>query len=122
LHSGASNPLNSLLKTKLREHALTLRALSHSLRDDVTLSSEQVQSTLRAKKEQLMQDIYTIMSATLGVPPRPDVPFTWEYHNEDGKYCKWEGTPIDFYRAFTTKYPVGYLFLSLRDVGLTTFV
>lgn len=54
-----------------------------------------------------MQETYTIMTATLGVPPRPDVPFTWEYYNEEGKYCKWEGTPIDFYRAFTTKYPVG---------------
>ena len=110
------------MKTKLREHALTLRALSVSLRADATMSSEQVRATLRAKKEQLMQDIYTIMSATLGVPPRPDASFTWEYYNEDGKYCKWEGTPVEFYQAFTAKYPVGCLFLSLRDVGFTTIV
>lgn len=86
------------------------------------MSSEQVQLALRAKKEQLMQEIYTIMSATLGVPPRPDVPFTWEYYNEDGKYFKWEGTPIEFYRAFTTKYTVGRFSLSLRDVEFTTFI
>ena len=94
------------MTTKLREHALTLRALSASLRADVTLPSVQVQTTLRAKKEQLMQDIYTILTATLGVPPRPDVPFTWEYYDEAGKYSKWEGTPMEFYRAFTAKYAV----------------
>jgi bleomycin hydrolase len=122
LHSGATSPINSLLQTKLREHALTLRALSVSLRADATLSSEQVHLTLRAKKEQLMQEIYTIMSATLGVPPRPDVPFVWEYYNEDKKYCKWEGTPIEFYRAFTTKYSVGRFSLSLRDVEFITLI
>lgn len=119
MHSSASSPINTLLKTKLREHALTLRALSVSLRADATLSSEEVHATLRAKKEQLMQEIYTIMSATLGVPPRPDVPFVWEYYNEEGKYSKWEGTPIEFYRAFTTKYPVGRFALSLRDMVFT---
>lgn len=53
-----------------------------------------------------MQEIYTIMSATLGVPPKPDASFTWEYYTEDGKYAKWEGTPLQFYKAFTTKYSV----------------
>ncbi|KAG6378183.1 peptidase C1B, bleomycin hydrolase [Boletus reticuloceps] len=96
LHSGASGPINTLLKTKLREHALTLRALSVFL-------------------QQLMQEIYTVMSATLGVPPKPDVPFTWEYYNEDGKYCKWEGTPLEFYRAFTAKYPPAECFSLIND-------
>lgn len=91
---------------KLREHALTLRALSASLRADPSVSPESAISALRAKKEELMQEVYTIMSATLGVPPKPDVPFTWEYYTEDGKYAKWEGTPLQFYKAFTTKYSV----------------
>jgi bleomycin hydrolase len=94
------------LKTKLREHALTLRALSATLRADTSISSEQAQATLRAKKEQLMQEVYTVMTATLGVPPRADVPFVWEYYNEDGKYCKWEGTPLEFYKAFTARHSV----------------
>ncbi|KAG8213686.1 peptidase C1B, bleomycin hydrolase [Butyriboletus roseoflavus] len=115
LHSSASSPINGLLKTKLREHALTLRSLSVSLRADATLSSEEVQATLRAKKEQLMQEIYIIISATLGVPPRPDVPFVWEYYNEEGKYSKWEGTPVEFYRAFTTKYPPAECFSLIND-------
>ncbi|KAF9222533.1 peptidase C1B, bleomycin hydrolase [Gyrodon lividus] len=114
-HSSASSPLNTLLKTKLREHALTLRALSVSLRADTSLSSEEVQATLRAKKEQLMQEVYTIMTATLGVPPKPDVAFTWEYYNEEGKYCKWEGTPLEFYKAFTAKYPPAECFSLIND-------
>lgn len=65
-----------------------------------------------------MQEVYTIMTATLGVPPKPDVPFTWEYYNEDGKYSKWEGTPIEFYRAFTTKYPVGRFFFVFARCGV----
>jgi bleomycin hydrolase len=67
---------------KLREHALTLRALSASLRADPSISPESVISTLRARKEELMQEVYTIMSATLGVPPKPDATFTWEYYTE----------------------------------------
>ncbi|KAH7888582.1 peptidase C1B, bleomycin hydrolase [Phlebopus sp. FC_14] len=114
-HSSASGPLNTLLKMKLREHALTLRALSTSLRSDASLSSEQVHATLRAKKEELMQEIYTIMTATLGVPPKADVPFTWEYYNEDGKYAKWEGTPLQFYKAFTTKYSPAECFSLIND-------
>ncbi|KAF8844688.1 peptidase C1B, bleomycin hydrolase [Paxillus ammoniavirescens] len=114
-HSSASSPLNTLLKTKLREHALTLRALSATLRADTSISSEQAQATLRAKKEQLMQEVYTVMTATLGVPPRPDVPFVWEYYNEDGKYCKWEGTPLEFYKAFTARYSPSDCFSLIND-------
>jgi len=91
---------------KLREHALTLRTLSSSLKADPSVSQESAISTLRAKKEELMQEVYSIMSATLGVPPKPDAPFTLEYYTEDGKYAKWEGTPLQFYKAFTAKYSV----------------
>lgn len=116
-HSSSSAPLNTLLKTKLREDALTLRALSATLRADPSVSSEQTIAALRAKKEELMQEIYTVMTAALGVPPKPDVPFKWEYYNEDGKYSKWEGTPIEFYKAFTTKYSVRSLSLDMDKLS-----
>jgi len=115
-HSSSSASLNNLLKLKLREHGLTLRALSATLRADPSLTPDQTTATLRAKKEELMQEIYTIMTATLGVPPGQDVPFKWEYYNEDGKYSKWEGTPIEFYKAFTTKYSVGSLSLDVYTI------
>ncbi|KAI6121526.1 peptidase C1B, bleomycin hydrolase [Pisolithus sp. B1] len=114
-HSSASSSLNKLLKLKLREHALTLRNLSATLRASSSFTSEQVSAMLRAKKEQLMQEVYTIMTATLGVPPKPDTPFTWEYYSEDGKYSKWEGTPLEFYKAFTTRYTPSECFSLIND-------
>jgi bleomycin hydrolase len=105
-HSSASSRLNSLLKTKLREHALILRKLSASLRSQ-SLSEETILSTLRSKKETLLKEVYAIMTATLGVPPRPDEKFVYEYYDEKGKVGRWEGTPLEFYKTFSSKeYPV----------------
>lgn len=50
-----------------------------------------------------MQEIYTIMSATLGVPPSPDVEFNWDYYDKDGKVGNWKGTPKEYYKAFVNK-------------------
>ena len=62
-----------------------------------------------------MSEIWTIMTATLGVPPRPDDAFTWEYLDGDGKFRSWSGTPLEFYKAFTSRqYPVGGVYLNLR--------
>ncbi|KAG2119533.1 peptidase C1-like family-domain-containing protein [Suillus discolor] len=61
------------------------------------------------RKEELMQEVYTIMSASLGVPPKPDATFTWEYYTEDGKYAKWEGTP-QFYEAFTAIFVCSFIY------------
>ena len=74
--------MNKLLKLKLREHALVLRRLSASLRTSV--SKEVLVKLARAKKEELMREIWSIMTATLGVPPRPDAQFTWDYYDKDG--------------------------------------
>jgi bleomycin hydrolase len=104
LHSSLSGPINSLLTTKLREHALILRRLHSSLRaQSHILSKETIKATLRSKKEDLMKEIYTIMSATLGVPPRSHDKFTWEYYDADGKAHSWEGTPLEFYKTFRSK-------------------
>jgi bleomycin hydrolase len=104
-HSSLTGPIDNLLQTKLREHALILRRLYSSLHapSSPSIPEENITATLRAKKEELMTDIYTIMSATLGVPPRPDDKFVWDYYDENGKAMKWEGTPKLFYRTFVNK-------------------
>ena len=107
-HSSLSSPLNALLKSKLREHALILRRLSSSLRSQTSISPAIVLATLRAKKEELMKEIYTIMSATLGAPPTPDSKFSWDYYDEAGKAGHWEGSPVEFLKAFRGSFTVSF--------------
>ncbi|KAJ6499410.1 peptidase C1B bleomycin hydrolase [Mycena sanguinolenta] len=101
-HSSLSAPLNALLKTKLREDALILRRAYANLRAQ-SFSHEATIRALRLKKEELMKEIYTIMTATLGVPPSPEDKFTWDYYDVDGKPGSWEGTPKEFFKAFVSK-------------------
>ncbi|KDR75057.1 hypothetical protein GALMADRAFT_69928 [Galerina marginata CBS 339.88] len=102
VHSSLSSPLNALLKTKLREHALILRTLADTLRG-AHVREETVIATLRAKKEELIREVYTIMTATLGVPPPPGKKFVWEYIDSDDKVGRWEGSPKDFVEQFASK-------------------
>lgn len=115
-----SGPLNTLLKTKLREHAVILRSLSSELRAASTMSQEQVLATLRSKKEELMKEVYTIMSATLGVPPLPNSSgkgekFVWDFYDKDGKPGHWEGTPQEFYALAKGDYDPSDSFSLIND-------
>jgi len=101
-HSSLSSPLNALLKTKLREHALILRTLAETLRG-AHVKEATVIATLRAKKEELIREVYSIMTATLGVPPNPNKKFVWEYIDTDEKVSRWEGSPKDYFEQFASK-------------------
>ncbi|KAH9056567.1 peptidase C1B bleomycin hydrolase [Lactarius vividus] len=114
-HSSLSGPLNKLLKTKLREHALVLRNLASSLRG-TGLSEGDIIATLRSKKEELLREVYSVMSATLGAPPQPKDKFVWDYYDKDGKAGRWEGTAKQFYDSFTNKqYPASDSFSLIND-------
>ncbi|KAI0743579.1 peptidase C1B bleomycin hydrolase [Daedaleopsis nitida] len=116
LHSSLSSPINTLLKTKLREHALILRDLTASLRANSSLSEDAILRTLRAKKETLLKEVYIVMSATLGVVPKPDEQFTWDYYDKDGKAGSWTGTPKQFYKTFAyDKYSPADSFSLIND-------
>ena len=114
LHSEMTGPVNKLLMTKLREHAVILRKLSVSLRSQF-FSEICVLSALRAKKEELLKEIYTIMSAVFGPPPPPTSEFEWDYYDSDGKACKYTGTPREFYKAFLGKYTPDESFSLIND-------
>ena len=101
-HSSLSGPLNILLKTKLREHALILRALADTLRFS-HVKEEVVIANLRARKEELMKEVYHILTATLGVPPHPRGKFIWEYIDADDKAGRWVGTPKEYFEQFASK-------------------
>ncbi|GAW01779.1 peptidase C1B bleomycin hydrolase [Lentinula edodes] len=101
-HSSLSSPLNALLKTKLREDALILRKLVVDMKA-AGASAQATVSATRAEKEKLMKEIYTIMTAALGVPPLPDATFTWEYYDENDQAGTWSGTPLEYYKTFAAK-------------------
>ena len=111
--SSSSGRMDALLRTKLREHGLALRRLYAALRSSPEVSSLPYEAanaalldSLRKKKEECMQEIYNIITVSLGVPPLPDHPFTYEYKGKDGKAHSWTGTPREFYRQFSSeKYP-----------------
>lgn len=115
-HSSSTGSLNKLLKTKLREHALVLRDLSSKLRSSEQLSGGDIIAALRSKKEELLSEIYSIMSATLGVPLQPNDKFLWDYYDKDGKAGRWEGSAKQFYAAFSSKnYPASDAFSLVND-------
>ena len=109
--SSSSGRMNSLLTTKVREHALRLRKLDQALRtsewhvklvseNQVERANEARVGILRKKKEEFMKEIYAMMTICLGVPPSPKAEFTWEYYDKNNKACSWTGTPVGFYKAF----------------------
>lgn len=101
-HSADSGVINNLLDAKLREHALLLRSLSVSLRQaadsDKPVTEENIVNMLRIKKEEVMKEIYTILTTVYGAVPSPDEKFVWaETCSCCGPKDSWEGTPREFY-------------------------
>ncbi|KAI5474493.1 hypothetical protein MNV49_003216 [Pseudohyphozyma bogoriensis] len=107
-NSSNTSKLDTFLTSKLREYALELRELHsaamRSLSEVEGKSHEEkkaiaVQSA-RKRKEEQMEEVYRVLAITLGAPPKPDAPFTWEYYDKAGKYHKVTSTPLDFYKNY----------------------
>jgi bleomycin hydrolase len=87
-HSATSSSrLDALLSTKLREYTTLIRSSASA-------------ADARSLKSQYLAEVYNVCAVTLGVPPKPDEEFTWEYNDKDGKYHTWTGTPKQFYEQF----------------------
>ena len=85
----ASRKWNSLLTTKLREFAETLRtALKERSADD---------SIIVTLREQMQREIFRLMSLFMDIPPvQPNEQFTWEYVDKDKKIHTIKSTPLEF--------------------------
>lgn len=84
-----SGILNAVVKTKLREFALRLRAMCQS-------NSGVSAATVSAAKEKMMKEISLIMTLLLGPPPSPHDAFTWQYSDKNGKPHELKITPGAF--------------------------
>jgi bleomycin hydrolase len=82
-----SSAMDSVLTTKLREDALTLRS-------KVNTPSVK-KSSIIGEKARMMQEIHCILTLMLGPPPKPDEQFTWEYYDASDKYHKVVKTPVE---------------------------
>lgn len=88
----SSGTLNSVLVNKLKQDALTLRGL---VADSKTSKQEIIEL-----KEKYLKEVYKILTLTLGVPPKADEKFTWEFVDKYENFHKIEVTPVDFFKKF----------------------
>ncbi|KAF9357190.1 hypothetical protein BGX34_009502 [Mortierella sp. NVP85] len=102
--SSNTDNLNKLVLSKLRDYAVVLRRMAaqgHSLED------------LRREKEASLKEIYTILSITLGEPPKGT--FTWSFRNKEKKYYEFKNqTPQSFYKDHVN-YPVSETLSLIHD-------
>lgn len=61
--------------------------------------NHQVLQASRARKEEMIKQVFDVLCITLGTPPKADDEFLWEYYDRDGKFCKLKTTPKNFYNV-----------------------
>jgi bleomycin hydrolase len=83
-----SAALNTIIKTKLRQHALALRKACRK--------EGLAPSVLSTFKAEAISQISLIMTLLLGPPPNPNQNFKWEYNDKDGVARELETTPKNF--------------------------
>jgi len=87
--SSSSRVLNSIIFTRLREDALALRKL---LSNPSTATAKVISST----KSKMMKEIHTILTLTLGPPPRILDEFVWSFVDKNGTARTVRATPRTF--------------------------
>ncbi len=88
-NSSNSTHMNKLITAKLREDACILREL-HKKGKDL--------STLRRKKEEMLEEIYKMLVMFLGKPPSI---FDWEYRDKDKNFNRIKNiTPQEFLKKY----------------------
>jgi len=107
--------MGSILTTKLREDALTLRSMAAS-------TTSRTKGSLIVAKAKMMQEVHAILTLMLGPPPKPDAKFDWEFYDATGKYHKVSKTPLELAKELqapsfvrTLNANVGDLFSLVND-------
>jgi bleomycin hydrolase len=86
-----SSTMDRLITTKLREDAVRLRSIASR-----STTPEAFKATIAGEKEKMLREIHLILTLMLGPPPASDKPFTWEYYDQDGKFCSVKTCPTAF--------------------------
>jgi bleomycin hydrolase len=88
--------MDSLITTKLREHALVLRKMVKS-------ADPSVRASIGDTKDSFMREIHSILTIMLGPPPCPTEAFTWQYYDANGKFHELHMTPIEFAASLSSR-------------------
>ncbi|KAG5995340.1 hypothetical protein E4U54_002878 [Claviceps lovelessii] len=94
-----SSVLNAVLRTKLREFALTLRGVvagSESGAGGRERRGRGATRSVSAVKADMMKEIQHIITLLLGPPPHPAEEFEWTYVDRDNKVHELSITPREF--------------------------
>lgn len=87
-NSSNSRDLNKYLNKLLRKHAVVLRKLA----------AEKDEAAVEVKREELLQEVYTLLATALGTPPEV---FDFEYRDEEKSYhIDQQLTPQSFYEKY----------------------
>ncbi len=87
--SSGTSEMDASMTEKLREDACILRTMHEQGKEE---------NELRDAKDEMMEEIYTMLCICLGCPPEK---FDFEFTNEDGKFTRDEGlTPKEFYQKY----------------------
>lgn len=87
-NSSNSRDLNKYLNKLLRKHAVVLRKLA----------AEKDEAAVKEKREELLQEVYTLLATALGTPPEV---FDFEYRDEEKNYhIDQQLTPQSFYEKY----------------------
>jgi bleomycin hydrolase len=91
----SSSRLNYFVNDKLREYAMILRNLKKE--EESKREKYDFQSEIPTVKKNMLKEIHTILSLTLGIPPDPNDKISWEYKDKFGNFNKIDSTPLEFY-------------------------
>lgn len=87
--SSASAQLNARLNKKLRRDAIVLRQMK---------SSNLAESVINEKRQEMLEDVYTLLASALGTPPTV---FDFSYRDEDKEYhFEKDLTPQSFFKKY----------------------
>lgn len=102
--SDNTSRLQKILKSKLREYALTLRKL---------MKNGMKKSALNEKKTKMLAEIYHILSLTIGTPPTE---FEYSFLNKNGKpLVKKIYTPMTFFKEVVGENINGTFIMAMND-------
>lgn len=90
-HSDNTSQMVSFINERLKAGGYKLREMA---------AAGSTTEAQRAKKTEILKDVYRILALCLGEPP---VEFSWRYKTTDGEVKTLESTPLDFYNSIVTE-------------------